>query len=82
MVSAAIAGELKNVPCDKHPVFGMDIPSACPGVPSGILYTRDTWNNKDAYDAQALMLAKKFVMNFEKYEVGVDMEIRAAGPII
>ena len=82
MIRAAIAGQLKNVSYDKHPVFGMDIPSACPGVPSGILYTRDTWKDKDAYDAQALMLAKKFIMNFEKYEGGVAKEIRAAGPII
>jgi phosphoenolpyruvate carboxykinase (ATP) len=82
MIRAAIAGQLKNVSYDKHPVFGMDIPSACPGVPSGILYTRDTWKDKDAYDAQALMLAKKFIMNFEKYEAGVAKEIRAAGPII
>jgi phosphoenolpyruvate carboxykinase (ATP) len=82
MIRAAIAGQLKNIPYDRHPVFGMDIPSACPGVPSGILYTRDTWNDKDAYDEQALMLAKKFIKNFEKYEEGVNAEIRAAAPII
>ena len=82
MIRAAIAGQLKNVSYDKHPVFGMDIPSACPGAPSGILYTRDTWKDKDAYDAQALMLARKFITNFEKYEAGVAKEIRSLGPII
>ena len=82
MIRAAIGGHLKKVPYDKHPVFGMDIPVACPGVPSGILYPRDTWRDKDAYDVQALMLAKKFIKNFEKYEAGVDPEIRAASPRI
>jgi phosphoenolpyruvate carboxykinase (ATP) len=60
----------------------MDIPSACPGVPSEILYTRDTWMDKDAYDTQALILAGKFIKNFEKYEAGADPEIRAAAPMI
>jgi phosphoenolpyruvate carboxykinase (ATP) len=81
MINDAITGQLKNIPCDRHPVFGMEIPTACPGVPSEILYTRDTWKDKDAYDVQALMLAKKFIKNFEKYEPGVDAEIRAAAPL-
>jgi phosphoenolpyruvate carboxykinase (ATP) len=80
MIRAAIAGNLKKVVYDNHPVFDMEIPTACPGVPSEILYTRDTWKDKDAYDEQAFMLAKKFIKNFEKYEAGVDNEIRAAGP--
>jgi phosphoenolpyruvate carboxykinase (ATP) len=79
-IRAAIAGQLKNIPYDKHPVFGMEIPTACAGVPSEILYTRDTWKDKDAYDEQAIILAKKFIKNFEKYAAGVDDEIRAAAP--
>jgi phosphoenolpyruvate carboxykinase (ATP) len=81
MIRAAIAGQLKKVPYDRHPVFGMEIPSACAGVPSEMLYTRDTWNSKDAYDEQALMLAKKFIKNFEKYEAGVEGQVRAAAPM-
>lgn len=82
MISAAINGKLKSVRFEKHPVFGMDIPEGCPGVPTTILYPRDTWSDKDAYDAQALTLARKFIKNFEKYEAGVDAEIRAARPVI
>lgn len=81
MIKAAIAGQLKTVAYDRHPVFGMEIPVACPEVPSEILYTRDTWQEKDAYDEQALMLAKKFIKNFEKYEAEVNAEVRAAGPV-
>ncbi len=82
MIRAALAGKLKHVQYDRHPVFGIDIPSSCEGVPSGMLYPRDTWKDKDAYDAQALMLAKKFIKNFERYQDGVDEEVRAAQPII
>jgi len=64
-----------------YPVFGMEIPTACTDVPSEILYTRDTWKDKEAYDEQALMLAKKFIKNFEKYEAGVAPEIRTAAPL-
>lgn len=80
MIRAATGGKLKNIHYDRHPIFGMDIPSACPGVPSEILYTRDTWRDKNAYDEQAIMLAKKFIINFEKYEAGVDREVMAAAP--
>jgi phosphoenolpyruvate carboxykinase (ATP) len=80
MIKAAIAGQLKNVPFDKHPVFGVEIPTACAGVPSEVLYPRDTWKDKDAYDEQAVILARKFIKNFEKYDAGVDGEIRAAAP--
>ena len=37
MIGAAIGGKLKNIHYDKHPVFGMEIPTGCPGVPSDIL---------------------------------------------
>ena len=82
MISAALTGKLNGVHYDKHPVFGTDIPVGCPLVPSTILYPRDTWADKDAYDQQAAMLAKQFIANFEKYAGGVSAEIRSAGPLI
>jgi phosphoenolpyruvate carboxykinase (ATP) len=72
MIAAALSGQLNNVQYDKHPVFGMAIPVACPGVPSQLLYPRDTWTDKDAYDAQAIILAKKFMDNFSKYADSIE----------
>lgn len=80
MISAALSAQLKDVQYDRHPVFGMEIPVACPGVPSELLYPRDTWTDKNAYDKQAMLLAQKFIRNFEKYADGVDQMVRAAGP--
>lgn len=80
MITAALEGKLDNVEYRAHPVFGMMIPKECPGVPSEVLNARDTWADKDAYDAKANELAQKFIKNFEKYASGVGEEILAAAP--
>ena len=80
MITAALEGKLENVDCKPHPIFGMMIPTNCPGVPSAILNPRDTWTNKEDYDVQSIDLAKKFRLNFEKYASGVGEEILHAAP--
>lgn len=80
MITAALEGKLDNVEFVAHPVFGMMMPTSCPGVPSEVLNPRDTWQNKDDYDAKAQELAVKFIKNFEKYAAGVNEEILAAAP--
>jgi phosphoenolpyruvate carboxykinase (ATP) len=82
MITAALDGKLDKVVYDRHPVFGMEIPTSCPGVPSELLYPRDAWQDKEQYDAKAYGLANKFINNFKKYAGGVDEEILAAGPAV
>jgi phosphoenolpyruvate carboxykinase (ATP) len=72
----AIAGTKRD------PIFGFDVVTACPGVPSEILLPRDTWADKAAYDAAARKLAKLFIDNFKKYESGASAEVRAASPSV
>ena len=80
MITAALNGELNNVTFEQHPVFGYQMPTACPNVPTEILNPRNTWADKDAYDAQANKLAAMFVKNFEQYASGVSQEILDAAP--
>jgi phosphoenolpyruvate carboxykinase (ATP) len=80
MLHAALSGKLDEVPTEKDPVFGLEIPLECPDVPSEILRPRDTWTDPSAYDAQAAKLAQMFKDNFEKYADQVPEEVRAAGP--
>ena len=80
MLNAALNGNLDNVNYEKHPVFGVDIPTLCPEVPSDLLNPRNTWANKDDYDKKASYLASLFNKNFEKYAEGVSKEILAAAP--
>ena len=60
-------------------MFNVLVPKTCPNVPTELLNPRNTWKDKDAYDAAAKDLAARFVKNFSKYE-GMDPAVIAAGP--
>jgi phosphoenolpyruvate carboxykinase (ATP) len=80
MVRAALNGKLNDVPTRTDPIFGVEVPTTCPDVPSEVLWPRDTWADKDAYDRQARKLAGMFADNFRAFEDRVDEGVRAAGP--
>jgi len=68
LLDAALAGVLDEgkVEYVNHPIFNLKMPKSCPGVPSGILDPRSTWEDGDAYDEQARKLVEMFQENFEK----------------
>ncbi len=66
MVNATLNGDLNEVEYTYDPLFHVDIPKTCPGVPSEILFPKNTWEDKAAYDAQAKILAEKFSTAFNK----------------
>jgi phosphoenolpyruvate carboxykinase (ATP) len=80
MISAALSGQLDQVDYHRHPVFNLDMPASCPGVPAEVLDPRTTWADKAAYDAQAKKLATMFVDNFKTFESDVDRAVVDAGP--
>jgi phosphoenolpyruvate carboxykinase (ATP) len=80
MVRAALSGQLDRVPTTTDPVFGVEVPTACPDVPAEVLQPRQTWRHPAAYDRQARQLARMFEENFEAYADGVSEEVRRAGP--
>jgi phosphoenolpyruvate carboxykinase (ATP) len=82
MITAALEGRLDNAEFTLDPVFGFEVPTACPGVPAELLTPRNTWADKQAYDEKAKFLAGLFIKNFEKYAAGVTEEIKGAGPRI
>src|SRR5918998_404819 len=67
MVRAALDGALDAVPTETDPVFGLAVPTAVPDVPAEVLRARDTWADRDAYDAQARKLADMFRQNIQKF---------------
>ncbi|MFT7581036.1 MAG: phosphoenolpyruvate carboxykinase (ATP) [Myxococcota bacterium] len=81
VVEAIHNGSLKDIDTVTHPVFGVEVPISCPGVPSEVLDPRSTWADGATYDATAAKLAKLFHENFEKYRDGVDDEVIAGGPL-
>ena len=64
----------------KHQIFNVDVPLACPGVPSDILDARGAWASAQGYDEQARKLAGMFADNFKKVETGMADSVRLAGP--
>ena len=80
MVAAALAGKLDDVAYERHPIFNLDMPVSCPGVPSVVLNPRSTWPDPSAYDRQAHQLARMFADNFKTFETSVSPEVRSAGP--
>jgi phosphoenolpyruvate carboxykinase (ATP) len=80
MVRAALNGELDGATFEADPIFGFEVPTSVPGVPSEVLRPRDTWADPAAYDAKATELAGMFVANFASYADGVSEQVRGAGP--
>jgi len=80
IITAIHNGDLAKAKTQRDPVFGFDVPIACPDVPSEILIPRNTWSDKASYDATAQKLAGLFRSNFEKYADGARPDVRAAGP--
>lgn len=78
MVHAVLDGRLAKVPFVVEPSFGFHVPTACPDVPPEVLRPREAWADREAYDRQAAMLAKKFEENFARFDV--PEAIRNAGP--
>ncbi len=79
MVNAALEGKLDRVKYVKDPIFGLDVPAECPGVPADVLSPRNTWSDKAAYDKKARELVALFEKNFAQFEQAVSAEVRAAG---
>jgi phosphoenolpyruvate carboxykinase (ATP) len=80
LLSAALDGKLAKVKFAPDPVFNVLVPEECPGVPKEVLTPRNTWDDKDAYDAKAKELARMFVENFKTYEDMASEEVRAVAP--
>ena len=80
MITSILDGELEGVDYTKHLVFGLQMPTTCPNVPSEILSPRNTWADKDAYDDKANELADAFNANFAQFSDNANAEILDAAP--
>ncbi len=80
MITAALEGKLDEVTFEKHPVFGVNVPTDCPEVPKEVLNPRNTWENKTEYDQKARYLANLFTQNFVNFSEYANEEILAGAP--
>jgi phosphoenolpyruvate carboxykinase (ATP) len=82
ILDAIHGGALADASTRLDPVFGFQVVTACSGVPSEILWPRDTWASAAAYDAAAKRLAGLFRDNFKLYESGADADVRKVASTI
>ena len=82
MIRAALSGLLDSVPYETDPIFNLDVPQTCPGVPADVLRPRATWKNATDYDTQARKLASMFTDNFKSFEAEASADVKAAGPVV
>ena len=82
MITAILNDELENVDYEVHPIFGLNMPKYCPGVPSEMLDPMNTWLQKGAYVSKAIQLAHSFHINFDKFINQASDDIIHGGPLI
>lgn len=73
-------GSLRDAPTSPDEVFGFDVVTECPGVPTEMMQPKLSWRDQEAYLATAQKLAKSFNDNFEKYAEPTPDAVVAAGP--
>lgn len=82
LLIAVLEGGLEKEKFESDPVFNLQVPRHCDGVPSDVLTPQNTWKDKAAYDRQAVRLAELFRENFKKYQEGVSDEVLKGGPVV
>ena len=68
IIDAILNGEVLKAETKRIPYFDFEVPTALPGVDSGILDPRDTYRDASEWEKKALDLSGIFVKNFRKYE--------------
>lgn len=81
MITAALEGKLNHVGYRKHTIFGVSMPSSCPGVPVEVLSPRRMWGDDKSFYAKANFLANQFINNFRKFEDYANDEIMSGAPV-
>ena len=81
IIDAILDGSILKAETKTIPMFNLAVPTALPGVDSGILDPRDTYKDVSEWEEKAKDLAGRFVKNFVKY-TGNDAgkALVAAGP--
>ena len=79
-IHAALNGDLDGVEFVTDPVFGVEVPTSCPGVPGEVLRPEETWADKAAYRSKAQELAEKFAKNSGQFADDTPEAVRNAGP--
>jgi phosphoenolpyruvate carboxykinase (ATP) len=76
LIHAVTSGGLDQVSFDIDPVFGYEIPTACPGVPGQSLDPRKATHDEAEYEIRANQLAKALRDDFARFEAQMPEKMR------
>jgi phosphoenolpyruvate carboxykinase (ATP) len=83
IIDAILDGSIEKAETMTLPLFNFEVPKAVHDVEPKILDPRNTWADKDAYDAQLAKLADMFVKNFKRFtDTEAGQALAQAGPEI
>jgi phosphoenolpyruvate carboxykinase (ATP) len=80
LLNAALEGRLEKVEYRQDKLFGFQVPTTCPDVPTDVLEPSNTWGSKDDYWKRYDGLAARYIENFKHFKTGCSPEVAAAGP--
>ena len=81
LLHAALSGKLDRVAYKPEPVFGVEVPAECEGVPASVLDPASTWSSRAEYERKRDTLAARFIENFRLIAAHEHAEALAAhGP--
>jgi phosphoenolpyruvate carboxykinase (ATP) len=81
IIDAILDGSIDKAETTTIPIFNLEVPTALPGVDSGILDPRKTYTDASEWDKKAKELGQLFINNFKKYTDNEEGKaLVAAGP--
>jgi len=81
-IDGILNGSINDAEFHTLPLFNLEIPKTLEGVKDNtVLNPRETWENKEEYDANLVKLAGMFQENFHRYDDnGGEFDFASAGP--
>ena len=68
LVTAAVDGTLDKGSFNEVEIFGLQVPTSCPGVDEKLLEPQKSWSDPSEYDTKAQELASRFEEEFAKHK--------------
>ncbi len=67
IIDTILDGSIEKAETKVIPIFNLEVPTSLPGVDSGILDPRDTYEDPEVWYRKARDLASRFINNIEQY---------------
>ncbi len=82
-INAILDGSINKSEFRSTKTFGLSVPKSLGEIDPKVLFPRQAWDDKEAFDATRDKLAQMFIKNFKKYQTADSaFDFSAAGPKI